>query len=112
MLRTLQNEVEKWADHNFGDKRDPFFGVVEEVGELSHAILKKKQEIRGTAKEHEDAITDAVADIVIFLSDFCALHDIDFESCVLETWDKVKKRDWKKYPKTGFPDPAVEEGGE
>lgn len=112
MLRTLQNEVSKWADHNFGDKRDPFLGVVEEVGELSHAILKRKQGIRGTKEEHEEAIIDAVGDIVIFLADFCATQKIDFALSVALTWDKVKKRDWKKYPVNGISTPALEKGGE
>ena len=99
MLRKLQKEQKPWVEHNFGDRPSwqPLLGVAEEVGELCHAFLKRAQGIRNT-ENHTENIKDAVADIVIYLSDFCNAEGIDFETTVQETWDKVKNRDWKKDP--------------
>ena len=96
MLRKLQEEQKPWVKHNFGDRPAwmPILGIMEELGELAHAFLKRAQGIR-TNEDHSEDIKDAVADIVIFLSDFCSSEGIDFESVVQETWDKVKQRDWK-----------------
>ena len=74
----LQAELRPWVEHNFG-KRPPWqpaLGLQEEAGELAHAVLKKAQGIRGTAEEHDAAIRDAVADLVIFLADWCNGHAI------------------------------------
>jgi hypothetical protein len=69
------------VQHNFGDRPawQTLLGVVEEVGELSHAHLKAAQGIRGTREQHHVAKIDAVADIVIFLADYCTAEGIDLE---------------------------------
>ena len=102
-LRTFQEEHAAWVKTNFGfhDWRDPFMGVVEEIGELSHALLKQKQGIRGTHAEHEAAAKDAVADIVIYLSDLCTTRGWDFAELVEDGWLEVKLRNWKKHPQDG-----------
>ena len=102
-VRLVQVEQKPWITHNFGDRPAwmPLVGVMEELGELAHYFLKMAQGIRGTEKEHRAGIKDAVADIVIFLCDFCTSQGIDLEAEVLKTWKNVKKRDWKKDPKGG-----------
>jgi NTP pyrophosphatase (non-canonical NTP hydrolase) len=70
-------------------------GVQEEVGELAHAFLKAHQGIR-TSEDHAAAERDAVADIVVYLADFCNAREIDFQATLEETWAKVRQRDWKK----------------
>lgn len=96
-LRRLQAEVYVWSLKNFPDKKQyqPLLGVAEEVGELCHAHLKTEQGIRGDAKKHYDDSVDAVGDIIIYLADYCAQNNIDFEMAVYNTWEKVKKRDWQ-----------------
>lgn len=96
-LRQLQDEQQEWGRLNFGDRpwQQPFLGVVEEVGELSHALLKQWQGIRGTHDEHEVAAQDAVGDIVVFLAALCSARGWDLEAIVEETWTRVKRRDWK-----------------
>jgi len=96
-LRRLQKESREWTDKNFGEHPawHPLLGLVEEVGELSHAHLKSEQGIRGNKDEHRLAKIDAVGDIVIYLADYCNQIGIDFEASVDETWRKVSKRDWK-----------------
>jgi len=69
-------------------------GVVEEVGELSHAYLKREQGIRGTREQHDASIVDAVGDIVLFLSGFCSVEGIDLMDCIEKSWEEVSRRDW------------------
>jgi NTP pyrophosphatase (non-canonical NTP hydrolase) len=95
-LRKLQNEVKEWTAKNFPEARtyQPLLGIVEEVGELSHAHLKQEQGIRGTWKAHQDAKTDAVGDIIIYLAHYCELNQINLEDAVNITWANVSQRDW------------------
>ena len=101
-LRRIQEEQREWVRHNFGDRPawQPLLGIQEEVGELAHAFLKRSQGIR-TGEDHDAAIHDAVADIVIFLLDFCSAEGIDLESQLEQTWAAVRERDWKTDPTTG-----------
>jgi NTP pyrophosphatase (non-canonical NTP hydrolase) len=92
-----------WRKVNFPYSRkvDPLLGLVEEVGELSHAVLKQRQGIRGTSDDHESAKRDAIGDIFIYLVDFCNREGVDIERCIVEAWGEVKNRNWVKYPKNG-----------
>jgi NTP pyrophosphatase (non-canonical NTP hydrolase) len=102
-LKDYQERHDKWQKHNFGGKHGsgyrPLLGVVEEVGELAHAHLKAEQGIRNN-ENHEANKKDAVADIIIYLSDYCTGQGIDLEKTLKETWDQVLKRDWKTNPNT------------
>ena len=96
-LSQMQKEQLEWAKRNFDNQRpyQPILGATEEVGELAHAYLKMEQGIRGTKEEHVAAMKDAVGDCVIFLMDLCNQMGWDFETIVEETWNHVKKRNWK-----------------
>lgn len=102
----IAEEHKQWAEKNFGTNRpyqDPLMGLVEEVGELHHALLKQRQGIRGEYLKHLLEVCDAVGDITLYLMDFCNVYGIDYEVAVRTTWEKVKGRDWKAYPQTGRP---------
>lgn len=75
-LNQLQQEVKEWSEYNFGDQSPelPLMGLIEEVGELAHAVLKTKQNIRAI---ETGAIEDAVGDIVIYYMDY--LSRINFK---------------------------------
>jgi NTP pyrophosphatase (non-canonical NTP hydrolase) len=101
-LNSIQREAKVWLGRNFPDTTadQQFLGVVEEVGELAHAILKKKQGIRDTSAE---SAKDAVADIMIFLMNYCNMMDWDLMEIVQDVWvDEVCPRDWQKYPENGI----------
>lgn len=102
-LLCLQTEVFEWNRRNFPVKStyQPLLGLVEEVGELSHAHLKHEQRIRGAVSEHIKAKQDAVGDIVIYLVDYCNQNGLDFSYCVATAWNEVRQRDWVKFPKNG-----------
>lgn len=103
MLKKIQEEQAAWAKHNFGEQiaNNQFLGVVEEVGELSHALLKRTQGIR-VNEDHDANVKDAVGDIIIYLANLCTCEGIDLEKTVQDTWDSVKMRDWIKYPEDGI----------
>lgn len=107
-LSQLQAEQKEWADRNFGTEQEswkPLLGALEELGELAHAHLKASQGIRGTSEEHRAAKVDAVADVVVFLADYCSREGIDFAAAVSDTWAKVRLRDWKANPQNGQESP-------
>ena len=70
-LREIQTEQHDWSLRNFGPHGpdDPLDGLIEEFGELHHAVLKRRQGIRGTAEEHDAAERDALGDMCIYLLD-------------------------------------------
>ena len=105
-FRQLQVEVYEWSVQNFpmNQAHYPLLGLVEEVGELAHAHLKREQGIRGSSMEHSLAKFDAVGDIVIYLADYCARNLIDLQAAVEETWAKVRQRDWQANRQTGLTD--------
>lgn len=102
-LHALQADTAAWRDKNFPEytSEDQLMGVVEEVGELTHHVLKRKQGIRGTLEEHNEGIADSVGDIVIYLAGFCSASRISLDSCVEHAWRQVQQRDWVNNPTTG-----------
>lgn len=100
MLQLSQMQAERniWVAKNFpGDRlEDSLMGAVEELGELSHHILKRRQGIRGEALYHTEEIKDAVCDCVIFLAGIATHEQFDFGLAVQETWERVRDRDWSK----------------
>ena len=106
-LRKFQEEVEVWSRRNFGVSvggYDQLLGIVEEVGELCHAMLKSRQTIREGCLSETEArklIKDAIGDLLVFTADYCARTNIDLAETVKEVWAVVKQRDWVKYPFDG-----------
>ena len=100
-LRELQDQQRVWVAHNFGERPawHPLLGAVEELGELAHAHLKEAQGIR-LQENHVANAKDAVADIVIYLADYCSSRGFDMQEIVETTWAQVRQRDWKKNPST------------
>lgn len=95
----LQNEHSSWAAKNFPDSKEPYIallGVQEEVGELSHHVLKALQGIRGSKEHHIEQQKDAVGDILIFLADFCNKANFNMQEIIERVWGEVKQRDWSK----------------
>jgi len=98
-LRRIQKEQAEWSLRNFGERPSyqPLLGIAEEVGELCHAHLKNEQGVRMT-EDHEANKRDAVGDIMIYLMDYCSKEGFDVTQCLVETWNKVRQRDWVANP--------------
>jgi NTP pyrophosphatase (non-canonical NTP hydrolase) len=104
LIRDYQDEHREWVAHNFPDQKsyEPLLGLVEEVGELSHAHLKFEQGIRGMDDMNVMlAKIDAVGDIFIYLMSYCNANYIDLEVAIEDTWTRVKNRDWQADPEKG-----------
>lgn len=73
----LIDDIHQWNVKNFGEQPWQIFaaGIIEEVGELSHGILKRHQNIR-MEEEHNAKIRDSLADIFIYLAGICKMWDL------------------------------------
>jgi NTP pyrophosphatase (non-canonical NTP hydrolase) len=103
MIDLKQKELANWQLDNFGHRTNNpewlFMGLVEEVGELGHAILKRKQGIREI--NHED-IGDAFADIIIYGIQLMTCEGLNAEKVIAKTIENILQRDWRKYPVNGI----------
>lgn len=68
--RDLQEQQTPWVLHNFGpgQPHQPLLGMIEELGELGHAI----------DDWHVANVCDSLADFVVFCSDYCTKRGWDF----------------------------------
>lgn len=69
----LTLEVGEWSHRNFGAKQCPYLGIIEELGELAHCVLKRFQGIRGYEDPEVFAgdYQDALGDICIYAANYC-----------------------------------------
>ena len=91
----VQREIGAWAWANFNKGAlglNPLLGVIEELGELAHAILKGDLGIRGDAMKHELDAKDAIGDITVYLLNYLNTVSCDvgplFASLPLVTLDR------------------------
>ena len=89
-LRVIQLEVAVWNEFNFPNntKENCILGIVEEIGELSHCILKQNQGIRKESST-EEKLQDAIGDIVIYALNYCNYCGID----IMEALDSMHSDD-------------------
>ncbi len=104
-LSLIQADLAFWQKQNFGrvTELEMLAGVVEEVGELAHALLKHRQGIRGMEGEGAmvEAAGDAIADAMICLIQLCTLLKLDWGELLFRTAEQVMRRDWKKDSEEG-----------
>jgi NTP pyrophosphatase (non-canonical NTP hydrolase) len=102
-LSLLQLQHKVWVERNFPDEtlEDAVLGLVEEVGEIAHHVLKMRQGIRGDEAMHKREILDGIADTVIFATHIVSKLGADYGELVQDTWDTVKQRNWVMYPGNG-----------
>lgn len=83
-LKQLSTDIGKWADANFGDKRDGFRGMVEELGEFANADFDADDE----GQEHANRV-DALCDVLVYA--------LDYAYC-----EKIVIWDFKDYSFSGY----------
>lgn len=98
----FQMEVAAWAIRNFDPKPSAYvlLGVIEELGEICRAVLKREQHIR-PEDTTQDKIADEVGDVLIYLANFCSLEGINMGVAANKKWAKVRQRDWRADPERG-----------
>lgn len=78
LIQTVIAEHKQWTGYNFPHYQEPQLGLLEELGEFSHQLLKKGQKIRKTSVEDEQ---DCIADAAIFYFHLCWKHGhVHYES--------------------------------
>lgn len=77
----LIQQVGAWSDKNFRNLRGSEYGITEEIGEACHCFLKRRQKIRGFDNNEFflEQFTDALADTMIYLADWCYLRNSFFK---------------------------------
>lgn len=101
-LNKLQHELLAWQNSNFKSEDTGVewmvLGAAEEVGEVSHIVLKSRQRIRkfqeGLDEKALEGLADGVADTVIYLMQLCSHAGINFGEALFATAEEVMKRDW------------------
>jgi NTP pyrophosphatase (non-canonical NTP hydrolase) len=91
-VKQLQQEHKAWLVHAFPNQplEDPAAGLVEEAGELLHAVLKYQQtltwgsEPRYIAVDWRDKLEDAIGDCAIYACSWCNAADKCFGAVVAE----------------------------
>lgn len=78
--------IREWARtrglYLHGDQKTQALKLLEEVGELSRAILKKDQ----------DELIDAIGDCVVVLVNLSELSALNFEYCVNSAYNQILNR--------------------
>lgn len=92
-----QAEVRQWVLHNFGPTLLDVttLGLVEEVGELCRAILKRDQGIRGSYDEWTAEIRKELGDVLIKLLDVADTAGFDLAEAAADRWSVVSQRDFR-----------------
>ncbi len=71
-LSAILPQHREWSVAQFGrhgDATNPILGIIEETGELAHAVLKGRQGIRYSQEECHQKLVDAIGDILLFSLD-------------------------------------------
>jgi NTP pyrophosphatase (non-canonical NTP hydrolase) len=102
-LKEIQVEVHEWAERNFPGHsyQDTKDVIEEELGELTHHLLKQRQGIRGSWKYHENRAQDAVGDLLLGILHLCQDRGWDAQQILEEVWAEVQTRDWIGDPVRG-----------
>ncbi len=92
-LKELSDEIGEWAEKQLWSYQAPYLGFAEEIGELTHLILKKNQGIR-PVPDFEAEVRDAVADAGVYLLHWYYMAK---KEPVYDKWSvEVTARDWEK----------------
>lgn len=98
----LQVQLARWQNNNFKTCTllQMLAGVFEEGGELSHAILKHQQGIRGMGdpEKFRALAGDAIADIMVYLTQLATMLRLDIWTLYSETAYEVMQRNWAENP--------------
>lgn len=70
------------------------------MGKIAHAHLKKAQNVR-ISEDHVANIKYNIAKSILILENYCAMENYNYAQTVEMVWNRVKQRDWKRFPKNG-----------
>lgn len=98
-----QRELADWQHNNFGENPDRIYhlvlGMVEEVGETAHHVLKGKQKIRGGMNGIDvEKVADGVVDTMVYGIQLLTEIGVDAEEAFTRIVSEVLSRNWKDNP--------------
>lgn len=83
------DKIRQWAKDKGiiqnGDMKTQTVKCMEEVGELSKAVLH----------QNKDEIIDAIGDIIVVLTSLAEMNDVKIEQCIQSAYDVIKDRKGK-----------------
>lgn len=90
----LIQEIGDWSTRCFKDKQASDLGIVEEIGELVHCILKRYQGIRGydSPVKFNAEVQDAFGDIGVYMLNHAGYHHIQFHEINFQRWPNASDR--------------------
>lgn len=101
-LRDTQARLAEWQAGNrlAATPELLVLGVMEELGELAHCLLKRAQGIRGydNPDKFRAESRDAIGDCLIYLTQVAHALGYDLQDVLDETAAQVLKRDWINHP--------------
>ncbi len=107
-LSSFQEEHRQWLATMYPNQ-DPVFpaaGMLEEAGELMHALLKNQgrhvwgEEVRYAGTDWNAAIVDAIGDCAIYACSLCNAMGWNFGTIAMEAWNFIAE------PRSAFSDVA------
>lgn len=88
-LKSEFQPIRNWAAqrgiYTHGDSKTQFVKLLEEVGELSHGILK----------EDKEEIKDAIGDVVVVLTSIAHMSKLEIEECINHAYIEISQRKGK-----------------
>ncbi len=84
----------------------PAFSTSDDIAKIEDPAIIRKSVFavyRTVAKLVEEPSMARIQHITNVLLWLCGIKGLNFESIIRDTWREVGKRDWKQFPKTGFP---------
>ena len=98
------NKGQKAIDEWFKEKGWPYWSpheilarTVEETGELARLINHVYGPKKKKSDEDEQNFKDEIGDILYSLACFCSAHNIDMDEALMESHEKVVKRDKDRF---------------
>ena len=96
MINDIQEEIRIWHARNFPGSTLPLAALVlsEETGEVSRAVTKMIQGIRGTKEEWEVELKKELGDVIIAALSLANHAGLNIEDVILSRWSDISSRDW------------------
>ena len=77
-MTDLLGQIAEWSNRNFGTRQASDLGILEELGEATHGILKRFQGIRGfdDPAKFGEHVSDAFADAGIYILNYAGINGV------------------------------------
>ena len=95
-----QTAIDKWfkeKDWSYWSPHEILARVTEEVGEFARLVNHEYGPKKKKSSEQEQEFEEEIGDIIYALACFANTHDIDLDTALQKSLDKVKTRDKDRF---------------